>query len=243
MKKYKILTKDMAAPFQGWPIYKIGKEYICNDFDISNVECSHGFYATDIGGLIYTNLSNNKRVFEVDVSGKERIFHTYRQRFEKMKIIKEIETHELRGLVKAQSDGMNWNYYDALFPFNPFSITPIIDKEKAIILLSEWASVRDSVWASVAASVAASVGTSVRDSVWASVAASVAASVGTSVRDSVWAYQGSLFPGIDKWKYINHEKRVYPFQSGSDLWFSGLIPIQYQGNWHLYSKNGLWLSK
>ena len=99
-------------------------------------------------------------------------------------------------------------------------------------------SVRASVWDSVRASVWDSVCASVRDSVWASVwdsvRDSVRDSVWDSVRDSVWAYIGSLFLGIETWKYNEHEKGKYPFQPAVELWKRGFIPVKVDGKWKLY---------
>ena len=108
---------------------------------------------------------------------------------------------------KDQVFGFKFN--EALHPINPASIRRKVSA-KDIENLKLWDSVRDSVWASV------------RDSVWA------------SVRDSVWAYVGSLFPAIQKWVYMEHEKGVYPFQPALDLWKRGFIPVQIEGEWKLY---------
>ena len=59
-------------------------------------------------------------------------------------------------------------------------------------------------------------------------------SVGNSVWESVWAYIGSLFPAIQKWEYMEHEKGVYPFQPAVDLWKRGFIPVQIEDEWRLY---------
>jgi hypothetical protein len=67
----------------------------------------------------------------------------------------------------------------------------------------------------------------VRASVWESVSA--------NVWESVWAYIGSLFPGIKKWKHINHVPGVYPFQPAVDLWRSGLVPSYDGKTWRLHS--------
>ena len=129
------------------------------------------------------------------------------------------------------------------------------DSVRASVRDSVWASIgdsaRDSVWASVRASVRDSVGdsveasawasvrasirASVEASAWASVEASVGASVEASVRDSVWAYIGSLFPNIKEWKYIDHKKSDYPFQSAVDLWKRGFVPSFDGKTWRLHS--------
>ena len=70
---------------------------------------------------------------------------------------------------------------------------------------------------------------------WSSVWASVWASVWDSVWDSVGAYVSSLFPGITKWKYIDHPPGQNPFQPGIDLWKAGLVP-SYDGEvWRLHA--------
>ena len=51
---------------------------------------------------------------------------------------------------------------------------------------------------------------------------------------SVWAYIGSLFLGIETWKYNKHEKGKYPFQPAVELWKRGFIPVKVDGKWKLY---------
>jgi hypothetical protein len=76
---------------------------------------------------------------------------------------------------------------------------------------------------------------SMRASVWNSVWASALDSVWGSARDIVGVYVGSLFPGIKKWKYIDHVPGVYPFQPAVDLWRSGLVPSFDGKTWRLHS--------
>jgi len=248
MKKYKLfkLKNDrLCSPFQNHDYGKetdiLGKPLTCN-FDDSERECSDGFYATDIDGLIYTNLAG-KICYEVEVSGKHKIFNTYKQRYQNMTIIRSVPTAELKRLVKKQSDAMDWDYYHALFPVNPLRGKPKSVTEKEIELLKKWASVETSVETSVGASVWASVGDSVGDSVWDSVWDSVGASVGASVGDSVWdsvgasiwAYISSIFPNIKKWKYIDHKEGINPFQPCIDLWNAGFVPSYDGKTWRLHS--------
>jgi hypothetical protein len=125
-----------------------------------------------------------------------------------------------------------WRYSEVINPINPFTL-PMVDEPTR----SQIESLKQ--WDSVNASVNASVRASVRDSVNASVRASVRDSVGASVWDSVWAsvraYIGSMFPNIEKWKYVTHEKGKYPFQPAVDLWKQGLVP-SYDGKvWRLHS--------
>ena len=132
-----------------------------------------------------------------------------------------------------------WRYSEVINPIHPFKLPKRIPTDEDMALLKQWATVRASVGASVGATVGDSVGATVRDSVgdtvWATVWAIVWATVRDSVGDSVWAYIGSLFPGVTKWKYINHKKCAYPFQSGVDLWKRGLVPSFDGKIWQLRS--------
>ena len=64
------------------------------------------------------------------------------------------------------------------------------------------------------ASVRASVGASVWDTVW------------DAVRDAVYSYIGSLFPSAFS--------VPYPYQSGTELWKLGLIPVKIRDEWKLH---------
>jgi hypothetical protein len=138
-----------------------------------------------------------------------------------------------------------WRVKEAFSPVHPFKVAPVaMTREEVLVLVRDWASVRDSVWASVGASVRASVwasawasvGDSVRDSVWASVGASVRASVwasvGAPVRDSVWAYTGSLFSNIKTWNYTDHKD---PWGSIRKLWISGYVPSFGGTTWRVHA--------
>ncbi len=192
---YKILVKKSDdkyySPFKNYCYGKLedflGKDMTCENFDLRDYECSRGYYATEIEGLIYTNLSRNGSVvFEVEMSGENRKFGTYKHRFENQKFIREVPLEEVKELVKEQSDKMGWNYYEALFPTNPLKIKADPVSHEDILLLKEWASVRRSVGDSVWDSVRESVWDSVRESVWDSVRGSVGGSVWDSVWDSVY---------------------------------------------------------
>ena len=149
-----------------------------------------------------------------EVEGQAVIEDDRKSGFFSLTIVREVPDSE-----KDQVFGFKFN--EALHPINPVSIRRKVSA-KDIENLKLWASVRDSVWDSVGDSVR----DSVRDSVWASVWA--------SVRDSVWAYIGSLFLGIETWKYNEHEKGKYPFQPAVELWKRGFIPVKVDGKWKLY---------
>jgi len=116
---------------------------------------------------------------------------------------------------------------------------------------SVWNSVRGSVWGLVRGSVGGLVWDSVRnsiwnsvwnsvwDSVWGSVRDSVGNSVGGSVWNSVWGYYSSLFPNIRKWKYIDHEEGVNPFQPAIDLWRAGYVASFDGRKRRLHTKDGI----
>ena len=259
MKKYKVcklINGDVISPFKN---YNYGKEsdlfgkLLKFDFDSCDEECSFGFYATDVDGIIYS-LNKHKTcvVYEVEVGGKEKIFNKYKQRFSEATFIRRLSDEEIRTIIKEQSNKMDWNYMEACFPVIPVEIDIPFNKERALELLKLWNSVRDSVgnsvWDSVGYSVRNSVwdsvGYSVRNSVWDSVWDSVWYSVrnsvwgvGNSVRNSVWAYISSFFPNIKKWNGIDHVEGTNPFQSGIDLWNMGLVP-SFDGNiWRLHKGN------
>ena len=227
---------------------------ICKNFDpCESNDCSNGYYATDIDGLIYTNLSGNSSVFEMEMGGLSVISDTYKQRFESQVFIREIPIDEVKELVSECSKKMEWDYFKALFPTNPFTGELKEVTAEILSLFKEWASVRDSVsgsvWGSVWNSVSGSVWgsgsasvsgsgsalVSASDSVWDSVSGSVRASVwdsvSGSVRDSVNAYISSIFPNIKKWKYINHEKGKNPFQSAVTLWEKGFV-VSFDGEFY-----------
>ena len=108
-----------------------------------------------------------------------------------------------------------WKYSEAINPIHPFKLKPCKVTQQDIANLKRWASVGDPVWDSV------------RASVWDS--------VGASVWDPVGAYIGSLFPNIERWKYIEHKEREYPFQCAVDLWKRGFVPSFDGKVWRLHS--------
>ncbi len=108
--------------------------------------------------------------------------------------------------IKDLDSLFGWKYTEAINRIHPFKIKRQKITKEEILLVKKWASVRDSVWDSVRA----------------------------SVRDSVWAYIGSLFPNIEKWKYIKYKKGQYPFQSAIDLWKQGLVPSFDGKIWRLH---------
>jgi len=227
MKKYKVLrlvNGELISPYQNYNYGKVedvlGKKMVCEDFDDDeNEDCSIRFYATDIDGLICSlNKHKDNRVFEVEMGGRSVVNSEYKQGFEEQTIIRMLYKSEVKKLIREQSKKMDWDYYHACYPVNPLKINKPFDKEKALKLLKEWASVR--------ASVRASVGDSVWDSVWDSVRASVG--------DCFYAYISSLFPSIKKWKHMDHEEGVNPFQSEIDLWNMGLVPSFDGKVWRLH---------
>ena len=223
MKKYKVLNKDKTSPFKNFK-YKLGKEYHCPEIDMcKNNDCSYGLYATNLEGILYSNLSDGKQVYECEVRGKEVVIDQFKQRFEYLKLIRKVPLKELEPLLKKESKKLGYDLYRALIPVNPLAFKPSKPTKKDIANLKKWYSVRDSVGYSV--------GDAVRDSVWGS----VWCSVGDAVRDSVWAYISSLFPDIKEWKHIDHKKGINPFQSCIDLWHRGFVPSFDGEIWRLHS--------
>jgi hypothetical protein len=246
MKKLiKVLNADMKSPFKHMP-YEINKKYTCEEFDDDrNISCSNGFYATDWDGLCYS-YRNGKRIFECAVSGKSVEYGQFKRRYEHIELLREISIEEAKeALKKISNDGID--YYHASFPVNPLSGNAKNVTEREIQLLHEWrfvstsvsTSVSDSLWGSIRSSVWGSIRDFVCDSVWGSIRDSFRASGWSSswasVCDSVWGYISSLFPKIEKWKHIDHEKGKNPFQPCVDLWNSGFVPSFDGKTWRLHS--------
>lgn len=249
MKRYKVLSKNMTGPYQLGFEYRKGVWYRCDNFDSDKSnDCSHGFYATPtIEGVLYCNLANKKRVFECEVDGRAVEIDVFKNRYEKIKIVRELKENEIRKLAKAVGRIRGYDIEHAIYPINPLLIKPKKVTKRDVELVKAWASVRYwvrysvgySIWNSVRYSVGYSVGDSVRYCVGASVRDWVRYSVGYSVWDSVgdlvWAYVSSLFSNIKKWKYIKHKKGVNPFQPAIDLWMRGFI-LSFDGKiWRLHS--------
>jgi hypothetical protein len=209
MTLLKVLKADMTSPFKGFK-FECQKWYHCPDFDTGDDECSNGFYATPIDGLHYA-YRPGRRVFIAEVRGESRVFDCMKQRYEEMMLTDELTTDQIKQMALDAERRVGYRLSEVLFPISPLLLRKITATEADIILLKQWASVRDSAW----------------DSAWGS--------VWDSVRDSVWAYLGSLFPAISNWVYVNHTPGVYPFQAGADLWRRGLVPSYFEGVWRLHS--------
>lgn len=226
MKLYKVLKHidgKLFSPFQSYE-YEPGKEYVCTDFDPSlEKDCSRGYYATDIDGIIYSfrNLPGYE-VWEVEVSGKRVEIDQFKRRYERITLLRQIPPDELKMLAEAEEENVGYKLAEALFPVNPFKIKagPVTDEE--VGLLKKWDSVRSSVRHSIRDSVCDSVWGNIEDSVWDSVCDSVWGgvldSVRDSIRDSIWgsirdsiwdsvwdSIRGSIWDSIrgSVWAYIS----------------------------------------
>ena len=233
---YKVLD-GLRSPYQTNFVYEIGKEYYCEDFDIDeSIDCSRGFYAVDIDGLPFA-FRVGRDVYRCEVWGRSVEYNEFKRRYSHIKLIERVDYDFIKQEAKKIERAVGYKLQEALFPINPLHRKRKPTKQDIENVLK---------WASVGASVR----DSVRDSVWDSVWASVGASVGASVWDSVWAsvraYISSLFPNIEKWEYIEHEKGKNPFQPCIDLWHRGFVP-SYDGKvWRLHSgKNAdvVWTSE
>jgi hypothetical protein len=254
---YKVLREDMVSPFQQFK-YTIGEKYHCDNFDEDTTRgCSRGFYATELDGLPYSFRRNDKPlVLKCNVWGKEVEIDLYKRRYENIELIEIVPYPLIKKSALKIEPLLGYKLSEILFPVNPVRMKKVTEvNEKHLQLLTNWASVGDSVWNSVRDSVWNSVWNSVWDSVWDSVRDSVRDSVGNSVRDSVrdsvWdsvrdsvrdsvgnsvgGYVSSLFPNVPKWLYVNHKPGVNPFQSGIDLWKMGLVPSFDGTLWRLHS--------
>ena len=207
MKLYKVLEKSgdtLISPYKGFEFVP-GKKYICEDFDEDkNNECSRGFYATGVDGLIYTFRNLPKfEVWEVRVGGRSVEIDQFKRRYSEIELVKHVPNGEVKRLALAEEKKVGYKLAEALFPVNPLLVersggatnteTGLLKNWDAVwgsvgnsVWYSVWGSVRDSVRGSVRGSVGNSVGDSVWCSVWDSVGNSVGASVWDAVGDSVW---------------------------------------------------------
>ena len=209
MKIYKVLLNKegkLISPYQKFE-FAPGKKYVCADFDASKKECSRGFYATDIEGLVcvFRNTPEYEireyEIWECEVGGKSVELDIFKRRYEEFELIRKIEKEEVVSLAKAKEPDLGWKLSEALYPINPFIDRQCLRvSDSDIDLLKKWASVWTSVWdstrysgrESVWDSIWDSIWGSIRASVWASVWASVGASVGNSVEDLVEDSVGDL---------------------------------------------------
>jgi hypothetical protein len=255
MKLYKVLKHidgKLFSPFQSYE-YEPGREYICVDFDPNPAEdCSRGYYATDIDGIIYSfrNLPGYE-VWEVEVGGKRVEIDQFKRRYERIKLVRQVPLEEVRALAEAEEEKIGYKLAEALFPVNPLKIEAGPVTEEEINLLKKWGSVWVSIWGSVWVSVRDSVWDSVRGSIWGSIRGSVWDSVCDSIRGSVWdnlrgsvedsvwgsvwAYISSLYTSIKKWEYIDHPEGENPFQPCIDLWHRGFVPSFDGKIWRLHA--------
>ena len=219
MKRYKVLISGKISPYKKMK-YVSGKEYVCANFDADiSVDCSTGYYATDLDGLCFA-YRPGMSIYECDVAGQSVEYNQFKMRYERFVLGRKLSRAEV--ISRMRSRAWDWDVEHATFPVDPFKIRRTRVTRREIELCETWTSV----WASVGASVGASVRDSVGDS--------VGVSVGDSVGDSVGAYNGSLFTGIKKWKYCeNIKEKGYPFQSCVDLWKKGLIAVKKEDEWIL----------
>ncbi len=231
MKLYKVLRRDgrLFGPFQKYE-YEAGREYICEDFDSNpSNDCSRGYYATGIDGIIYSfrNLPGYE-VWEVEVGGRGVEIDRFKRRYERIKLVRQVPLEEVRALAEAEEENVGYKLSEALFPVNPLKIEagPVTDEE--IEILKKWRNVRgnvrgsirdsieDSIWDNVGSCVGGSVwdnvGRCVGDSVWSSIWDNVGRYVGGSVWDSVcgrgsaWdSLRGSIEDSVGDsiWAYIS----------------------------------------
>ena len=210
MKLYKVFSKGLISPFQNMK-YKKGEWYTCENFDEDKGNsCSDGFYATEIEGITYS-IKPGRQIYEVEVKGKSVECDPYKRRYEKIKIIRKCSKKEILFEAIEAEEKLGYKLSEAIFPIHPLHGNPRKPQKQDINNLILWASVMASVRASV------------WDSVWDSVGASVV------------AYMSGLFPNIDEWKYIKHEKGINPFKPCIDLWYRGFIPSFDGTTWRLHS--------
>ena len=185
MRKLKVLKSNMETPFQNYQM-ELGKKYVCENFDPNPDElCSNGFYATDVEGLTYSiNQHEDNRVFECEVGGQSVTINQYKQRFETIELIRELNRDEIEQLALAAEPELGYKLCEAIYPRNPLIGDPKKVTERGIELLKQWIAVRYAVEASLEYSVSGIIRDSIGNSVKDIVRAIVKESVGNSIRDS-----------------------------------------------------------
>jgi len=221
-KLYKVLCRingKLLSPFQGYE-YEPYKEYVCADFNPNPEEdCSCGYYATGIEGIIYSfrNLPCDE-VWEVEVGGKRVEIDRFKRRYERIKLIRQVPLEEVKRLAETEEEKVGYKLSEVLFPINPLKIKagPVTDKE--IELLKKWRSVRGNVRGSIGDSIRDSiwdnVGRRVGDSVWSSIWDNVGRCVGDSVWSSIWDNVGR-YVGGSVWDSVWGRGSAWDSLSGS----------------------------
>lgn len=204
MKLYKVLKRvdgDLISPFQKYK-YSVGEKMFCGDFNSDGeIQCSKGYYATDVDGLIYTfrNLPGYE-VWRCEVGGKSVEIDQFKRRYEWIKLLEYVPNEQVKELALAEENKVGYRLAEALFPVNPLKIKYGEVAGKDIELLKQWilvhASVGILVREALGESVLAPVLTPVKVSVSASVLASVWASVWELVEDLVEDLVGVSMGGL-----------------------------------------------
>lgn len=246
MKLLKVLKPGRVSPFREYQ-FKSNKLYTCHDFNNNeSVPCAAGFYATDFDGLIHS-YRKGLCVWECEVSGKAVEINQFKRRYEHFKLLRKLTISEIKQGLIDNSLKAGYNLLEVSFPINPLTGKPKKMKDEYLKLLKDWDSIRHSVRDSVRHSIRESVRVSIGGSLWDSIGYSIWDSLGDSIRDSIrhsiwdslrdslWAYSSSFFDNIKKWNYMNHKKGINPFQSGIDLWKSGILQSFSGSIWRLHS--------
>ncbi len=157
MKLLKVFDRGLISPFQDFQ-YEKGEWYTCTYFDPDpDIECSEGFYATEIDGLPYC-FNIRKIVHEVEVDGRSVEISQYKRRYEKIRVGRRIWRPELIRLAQEKSNSVGYKLDEVLFPFNPLTGNANNPTSKDIKSLEKYIKVWASVWDSSGASVWAYIG-------------------------------------------------------------------------------------
>ena len=118
---YKVFDKGLTSPYQKMK-YQLNKWYTCEDMDMDvNNECSKGFYAVDIDGLIYW-FGKEKPVYLVEVSGRRVEIDVKKKRYERIRIIKRLNESELIEHCQKVESKLGYRLSEVLYHINPLKI-------------------------------------------------------------------------------------------------------------------------
>lgn len=261
LKLYKVLRKDMNSPYRNFP-YEIGKTYRESNIDLSNNDCSRGFYATDIEGILYS-YKENRVILECEVWGRRKEIDIFKRRFEYIRLVRKVPKSEIRAKAKALESGLGYKLSEAFFPIKPLTGKAKTPTAYDIKLLKKWAKIEPIGIGYVGMATADYIRKTITKSKWAYVFKNLfqystiemsiprylldedflddflgdtdISSRYESTNDLIFAYKSSLFPGIEEWEGVNHESGKNPYQPAISLWKRGFIASFDGSDWRLHS--------
>ena len=239
MKMYKVLRVvdgKAYSPFQDYEYGNVdslaGVHTYCSTFDDNpKNECSYGFYATGVDGLVYSlNYDASCRVFEVEMEGKSVEVNPCKKRFEHQTILRMLSRKEVRNLIREYSKTLDWDYYNACYPVNPLKIDKPLDESRVMRLLKTIEPFKDFMFYAVEDLVNSHCDFDITDIICQSICGNIGKTLKHRNQWNMVNYMGislasyitTLFPTITNWHksyYCNNTV----VSAGLELWNMGLL--------------------